>query len=66
MGETIKVAEPPDTEQLFDDGALIDAALRSAVRQALLRHKRAGVPVAIGRDNTLIELPADQIEIEVE
>ncbi len=60
------VAERPDTDHLFGDGTLIDAALRAAARAALLRHKQAGVPIVIRRDGELVEIPPDQIEIPPE
>ena len=54
---------PDDPEDLFDDDVRIDEALRRGVRDALLRHKQAGVPIVIRRDGQLVEVPADQIEV---
>jgi hypothetical protein len=37
-------------DELMDEGTLVDAALRRAARDALRRHKLAGVPIAVWRD----------------
>lgn len=47
--------------EMFSDGRKIDDAVRSAVREAILRHKRAGVPVAVWRDGKAVWVPADQV-----
>jgi hypothetical protein len=39
----------------------IERALREAVRDALLRHKRDGDPVAVWRDGRVVWLEADEI-----
>ena len=40
------------------------AALRRAVRDALLEHKRAGNPVASWKDGKVVIIPADEISVE--
>lgn len=35
---------------LVEDGEMIDEALKQGVRDAMLRHKQAGLPVVIYRD----------------
>jgi len=35
---------------LVEDGEVIDEALKQGVRDAMLRHKQAGLPVLIYRD----------------
>ena len=47
--------------EMFSDGRKIDDAVRSGVREAILRHKRAGVPVAVWRNGQAVWVPADQV-----
>jgi hypothetical protein len=65
MARTTKTpeADQQGAEETFDDEPLIEAAIRRGVRQALLRHKQAGVPIVVRRDGKLVEIPADEIEI---
>ncbi len=42
----------------------INRAYQRAVREALLRHKHAGNPVAISRDGEVVLLQPDEIEID--
>ena len=39
---------------LVEDGRLIDEALKQGVRDAMLRHKEAGLPVVIYRDGKAV------------
>lgn len=39
---------------LVEDGNLIDEALKQGVREAMLRHKRDGLPVVIYRDGKTV------------
>ncbi len=41
-------------------------AIRRAVRDALLRHKRLGHSVAIGRDGKVVILQPEEIEVELD
>ena len=50
-------------EELFCDDELIARALGEGVRAALLRHKRAGNPIAIWRDGKVVLLSPDEIPI---
>ena len=47
--------------EMFSDGRKIDDAVRSGVREAIRRHQRAGVPVAVWRDGKAVLIPADQL-----
>ena len=38
-------------------------AMRKAVREAVLRHKLLGQPIAVGRDGKVVWIPAEEIEI---
>ena len=49
-------------ERLMDVG-LIESALARAVRDALLRHKQAGNPVAEWREGRVVWLPPDEIPV---
>ena len=40
------------------------AALRRAVRDALLEHKRAGNSIASWRDGNVVIIPAEEIPVE--
>jgi hypothetical protein len=52
---------PKDVNRIFvEDGHLIDEALEQGVRDAMLRHKAAGLPVVIYRDGkTVWVMPED-------
>lgn len=53
------------TESLLAEyGKDIEAILRRAVREALLRHKRAGNPVAVWRDGKVVLLQPKEILLE--
>ncbi len=53
-----------DTANVFlERRPSIEAALRRATRDALLAHKRAGVPIAVWRDGKVVTIPAEEIEI---
>ena len=60
--ERDKSLEPRET--LFDRySEEINKAYERAVREALLKHKRAGNPVPIERDGELVWLQPDDIEV---
>lgn len=65
MGTNEKIAnDSPDLFVKYSDE--INKAYERAVRDALLKHKRAGNPVAVERDGRLVILQPDEIEIETE
>jgi hypothetical protein len=41
----------------------VEAAIRKAVREALLQHKRGGQPIAVWRAGELVWIPPEEIEI---
>lgn len=53
----------PDVTALFRHPRLIEKAAARASRQALIAHKREGVPIAVWRENRVVWVPADEIEI---
>lgn len=46
-----------------DDIAGALEALRTAIREALLRHKQAGHPIAIWRDGAVEWIPPEDIQV---
>ncbi len=55
-----------DIGKIFKEGTLIDNALKEAVREALLQHKRNGCSVVTWKDGKVVWIPADQIEVEMD
>ena len=43
----------------FSEGELVDRAVRAAARDALKRHKQAGVPLIYYRDGTVVAVSAN-------
>jgi len=55
-------------EDMKDVGAILETdlpgrAMRKAVREAVLRHKLLGQPIAVGRDGKVVWIPPEEIEI---
>ncbi|MBI2760161.1 MAG: hypothetical protein HYX51_01880 [Chloroflexi bacterium] len=47
---------------LFESrSAELDAAIERAIANAIEEHRRAGNPIAVWRDGTVVWIPADQI-----
>lgn len=57
----MKTDAPKGVTRIFiEEGHLIDEALKQGVRDAMLRHKAAGLPVVIYRDGkTVWVMPQD-------
>ena len=55
-----------DISQVFEEGTPIDNALREAVRDAVLRHKHSGNPIADWQDGKVVWIPADQIQVDMD
>lgn len=54
-----------DPHRIFvEEGHLIDEALKKAVRDAILQHKREGLPVVIYRDGRAVWVHAEELGIE--
>lgn len=51
-----------DIAKILADGVLIDQAMRTAARDALLAHRRAGQPMVIWRDGRIVLVPPDQFD----
>jgi hypothetical protein len=59
MAVTPKSERTP-AERVEDVPCILDA-MRQAVREALLQHKRAGNPVAVWRDEQVVWVPPEEI-----
>ena len=57
----MKAAKKSRIGQIFSDGRKIDEALRSAAREAVLRHKRENAPVVVWRDGKAVWIPAREL-----
>ena len=57
----MKEAHEKNIDQLFAEGTLIDRALKQAVHEAVLQHKRAGNPIAAWRDGKTVWLKPEDI-----
>lgn len=51
-------------DELLADPTYIDRVLTKTSREALLRHKKLGNPIAVWRDERVVWIPADQIPVE--
>jgi hypothetical protein len=56
---------PRSPAERVDDVAAILAAMRRAVREAVLDHQRAGNPIAIWRDEQVVWIQPDDILAEL-
>ena len=66
MTDSSNESEQRDIEALFVDGTEIDEALKQAVREAVLRHKLLGNPIATWRDGKVVWLEPEEIPIPEE
>jgi RNase P protein component len=55
-----------DIGKIFAEGVLVDEAIRRGVREAIRRHRQAGVPMVIWRDGKIMYVAAEQLEKELE
>lgn len=53
-----------DLDQLIEDDTLIQSALQEGVRDALRRHKEAGLPVASWQNGKVVWIPAEKIRVD--
>ena len=56
----------PTASERVNDLPRILNAMKEAVREALLRHKRAGNPVAAWRDGRVVWIQPDELRVEDE
>ena len=50
-------------DELFDEGTPIDEALKKAVREALLMHKKLGNSIVVWDGSKVVWIPPEEIEI---
>lgn len=60
MSEGIKHGKP------FGDGKAIDRALKEAVRDAVVRHRQLGLPLATWRDGKVVWIAPEEIPVDDE
>ena len=53
-------------DELFDDGTLIDAALREAARDARRRHKALGLPMVTWASGQVVWVQPEDIRVDDE
>jgi hypothetical protein len=53
-----------DIARILQQRELIDEALNAAVRDAVLRHKQLGQPLAVWRDGKTVWLTPEEVEQE--
>jgi hypothetical protein len=61
---SIEETEVRDVRALFRDHDRVLGALRRGVRRALWRHKQLGQSIVVWRDGRVVEIPANEIEVE--
>lgn len=54
-------ARPRTILELISDRTVVDAALKRAVREALLFHKMMGNPIVVWEDGKVVEIPPEEI-----
>jgi hypothetical protein len=54
---------PRDIEKILLETDLPGRAMRKAVREAVLRHKLLGQPIAVSRDGKVVWIPPEEIEV---
>ena len=57
----MKETQEKSIGEIFAEGTLIDKALKQAVREAILQHKRAGNPIVVWRDGKMVWLKPEEI-----
>jgi hypothetical protein len=54
-----------DVDEICRDGSEIDDAVERAGREARLKHKQLGVPLVVWRDGQVVEIPPDEIVVDL-
>jgi hypothetical protein len=52
------------SSEFMAETAAIEAAITEAVREAVLRHKRLGNPIAVWKDGKVVIVPPEEIEVD--
>jgi hypothetical protein len=64
MERNPKVKKIKSKTSKIDFGENVDEAIKKAVDNALMTHKRAGVPVAVWRDEKVVLIQPEEIFLE--
>jgi hypothetical protein len=54
-----------DIDKICREGTLIDQAVANAARDARLLHKRMGVPLVVWQDGKIVEIPPEEIVVDL-
>jgi len=58
---------PRDTDganRLHVEKITVESAMREAVNEAVLHHKRLGLPMVVWQDGEVVWIPADQLTVD--
>ncbi|RJQ50181.1 MAG: hypothetical protein C4526_12380 [Nitrospiraceae bacterium] len=53
-------------DEIFEEGTLVDEALRRGVQSALLRHKQTGNSIVVWQDGEIVWLKPEDIPVSQE
>lgn len=60
----MKIQAPEDVHRIFvEEGELIDKALQQGVRDAVLRHKKDGLPMVIYREGKAVWIKPEDLSL---
>jgi len=59
----MKLSTEKSIDEIFEEGTLIDEALKQAVKEALLKHKQTGNPIVIWKDGKAVWLAPEEIPV---
>jgi len=62
----MKTDTPRTIKEILLETDLADRAVRKGVREALLRHKRLGQPIAVSEQGKVVWIPPEEIEVPPE
>ncbi|MEW6748017.1 MAG: hypothetical protein AB1486_35335 [Planctomycetota bacterium] len=62
----MKRRKSKDIGEIFAQGTLIDAAIETGAREALRRHRQAGLPLATWREGKVVWVRPDALDGEGE
>jgi len=54
-----------DIGEILADTERVTEAVRQAGREARLRHKQAGVPIVVWQDGKVVEIPPEEIVVDL-
>jgi hypothetical protein len=61
----IQPSKVPRVNENFADTARVTEAVREAGRQARRLHKQRGVPIVVWQDGKVVEIPPEQIVVDL-